>query len=124
MKKLITVIAALAVGVTFATAADAEKKGEAKKGGHNPEETFKKLDTNGDGSVSLDEFKAGPMGKKDPTKAEEMFKKRDTNGDGKLSMEEFSAGRGKKAEGAAPATAKTPDAPATPAAPADAAPAK
>jgi Ca2+-binding EF-hand superfamily protein len=59
-------------------------------------EAFKKLDTNGDGKISLDEFKAGPMGKKDPAKAEEMFKKKDTDGDGFLSLEEFSAGGGKK----------------------------
>ena len=52
--------AARALGITFSTAADAAKKAGGKNAGaHNPEETFKKLDTNGDGFLSLEEFKAG-----------------------------------------------------------------
>jgi Ca2+-binding EF-hand superfamily protein len=106
MKKLIPIVAALAVSLSFAHGADAEKK--ANKGAAvTPEERFKKLDTDGDGSISLEEFKAGPAGKKDPAKAEEIFKKKDKNGDGKLSLEEFSAGGKKKGEAApaAPAAA-------------------
>ena len=105
MKKLVTIMAALAVSISFATAADAEKK-EGKN--HHSEEMFKKLDTNSDGFLSLEEFKAGPAGKKDAAKVEEMFKKRDTNNDGKLSLEEFMAGhKEKKAEEAAPAAPGT-----------------
>ena len=96
MKKLITILAALAVSVSFATAADAAKKA-AKGAGASPEEKFKKFDTNGDGFISLDEFKASPVGQKDPAKAEEIFKKKDKDGDGSLSLEEFSAEGGKKA---------------------------
>lgn len=102
MKKLILTVVALAASLTLVTAADAEKK--ANKGAAlTPEERFKKLDTDGDGFISLDEFKAGPQGKKDPAKAEEIFKKKDKNGDGKLSPEEFAAGGKKKADAAAPA---------------------
>lgn len=68
---------------------------EGGKGKADPEKAFKKLDSNADGSVSLEEFKAGPMGKKDPAKAEEIFKKKDKDSDGKLTLEEFKAGGGK-----------------------------
>jgi hypothetical protein len=112
MKKIITILAALAVTLSFANAADGEKKdgarkgrerpaGERKggeKGGRNPEDRFKKLDTNGDGSISADEFKASPMAQKDSAKADEMFKKKDTDNDGKLSMTEISGGGGRKRE--------------------------
>ena len=74
--------------------------GPGKHAPMKPEEIFKKLDTNGDGFLSLDEFKAGPMGQKDPAKAEEIFKKMDTNSDGKVSLEEFKAGRPQHAPGA------------------------
>jgi SecD/SecF fusion protein len=50
---------------------------------------FKKLDTNGDEFVDLDEFMAGQTGQKDPAKAREIFKKKDMNGDGKLGLDEF-----------------------------------
>ncbi len=101
MKKLITILAALAVSVSFATAADAAKK-EKKAGAPTAEERFKKLDTNGDGFISLEEFKASPAGQKAGEKAEEMFKKKDKDGDGKLSPEEFAGGGGKKGDAAAP----------------------
>ena len=110
MKKLITILAALAVTTMFATAADAEKKpaaggdaakpaAEAGKGEKKPvdkDAQFKKLDTDGDGKLSLDELKAGPMGKKAPDKVEAMLKAKDKDGDGKLSLEEFKAEGGKK----------------------------
>lgn len=50
---------------------------------------FHKLDANGDGRVSLDEFKA--VGK-DPARRERRFRKLDVNHDGYLSPEEFAAG--------------------------------
>jgi len=99
MKLVITTLAALAIAGTFAIAEDAkpaapEAKGDKPK--HEPAEVFKKMDSNNDNAVTLEEFKAGPMGKKDPAKAEEIFKRRDKDGDGKLSLEEFSAHPGKK----------------------------
>ncbi|NBR48224.1 EF-hand domain-containing protein [bacterium] len=73
----------------------AKKKDPAKK--------YEKLDTDKNGSVSLDEFKAS---KKDPAKAESVFNAKDTNKDGALSLEEFSAKKPKspkKDKSAAPA---------------------
>jgi Ca2+-binding EF-hand superfamily protein len=98
MKSLITTLAALAVATSFTLGAEEAKKpaAGAEKPKHDPAEVFKKLDTNADGSVSLEEFKAGPAGKKDAAKAEEIFKKKDKDSDGKLSLEEFSAAGGKK----------------------------
>lgn len=90
MKSIISTIIALAVGASVSVAAEGEKPKR------DPEAMFKKLDSNTDSSVSLDEFKAGPMGKKDPAKAEEVFKKKDKNSDGKLDLDEFKAGGPKK----------------------------
>jgi Ca2+-binding EF-hand superfamily protein len=116
MKSITSVLALLAVGTTLALADDkpanppagdgkpaagdakpaAPAAGDAAKPKRDPAEVFKKLDTNGDGKVSLEEFKAGPAGKKDPAKAEEIFKKKDKDNDGSLTLEEFSAAGGKK----------------------------
>jgi Ca2+-binding EF-hand superfamily protein len=96
MKLVITTFAALAMAGTFAIAEDAKPEAKGDKPKRDPAEVFKKIDTNSDSSITLEEFKAGPMGKKDPAKAEEAFKKRDKDGDGKLSLEEFTAHGGKK----------------------------
>lgn len=114
MKSITTILATLALGTTLAVAADekkpeaapgapakteakpGEKKPGADKPKRDPAEMFKKLDTNNDGKISLEEWKAGPMGQKDPAKAEEIFGKKDKDGDKSLSLEEFSAEGGKK----------------------------
>jgi hypothetical protein len=121
MKSFTTLLATLAVGGAFAVAADEKPAGDAKAGDaktgeakpgnaksadakpgentrRNPEEAFKKLDTNGDNAVSLEEFKAGPIAKRNPDRADEMFKRRDKDGDGKLTLEEFKAPRPAKKE--------------------------
>lgn len=100
----------LLVPVLAIAADDAKPKKPAKGDRPNPEEAFKKLDANADGSVSLDEFKAGPRGKKDPAKAEEAYKKLDKDSDGKLTLDEFKT-RGGKKPGEEP---KKPDAPKKP----------
>jgi hypothetical protein len=93
MKRTLMTLSALAFASTLALADDKPAPPPPPPGGRpNPEEIFKKLDTNGDGSISLEEFKAGPRAQKDPAKAEEAFKKMDTNGDGKVTLEEFKAG--------------------------------
>ena len=69
--------------------------GPEGKGGRphaNPDEAFKKLDANSDGGITLDEFKAGPRGQKDPARAEAAYKKIDKDGDGKVTLEEFKTG--------------------------------
>jgi phage terminase small subunit len=96
----------------IAMAADTAAPKKPGKGGDKrptPEEAFKKLDANADGTVSLEEFKASPRGKKDATKAEEAFKKMDKDSDGKLTLDEFKA-RAAKKEGTKPDAPK-PDAP-------------
>ena len=55
------------------------------------QENFKAMDTDNDGRVSLQEFKAvkHPRGN-----AGDIFKSRDANKDGFLTMEEFCSGKG------------------------------
>ena len=107
MKKILTLCALAICGAFTLHAADGDKPkkpgdGKPGEGKRNPEEMFKKMDTNGDGSVSKDEFMAGPRAKQDPAKAEERFKELDKNNDGKLSPEEFKAGGPGKKGGDAP----------------------
>ena len=87
------ILSILALAGRLAVAEDAAKPGEPGKPGEgkrpSPEEIFKKLDANADGSVSKDEFMAGPRAKQDPAKGGEHFTRMDTDKDGKLSKEEF-----------------------------------
>jgi Ca2+-binding EF-hand superfamily protein len=80
---------ALVIAGTAARAGDEQKP--AKKG--NPESLFKKLDANGDGKVSKEEFakfaENNPKAKEKPGATDKIFSKLDTNGDGSLSFEEF-----------------------------------
>ena len=105
MKTFPALLAVLAFGsaVTFAEdkpaeATPAEAKpaapaaeAPAAKKARNPEAAFKKLDANKDDAVSAEEFKAGPLGKKDPVKAEAIFKKKDKDANGSLNLHEFKA---------------------------------
>lgn len=102
MKRILTTLSALALASTLSLAEDKPAGpppggpggpgGEGKHERPNPEAVFKKLDANDDKSISLDEFKAGPMAQKDPARAAEIFKKIDKDGDGKVTFEEFKAG--------------------------------
>lgn len=86
MKKLFAI--ALAFGLC-APAFAADEKPKA-----TPEEAFKKADKDGDGKVSLAEFKGKKEGDK-ATKAETAFKAKDKDSDGFLSLEEFKGGKKK-----------------------------
>ncbi|MFM8497863.1 MAG: EF-hand domain-containing protein [Planctomycetia bacterium] len=57
----------------------------------DPEKTFKRKDSNGDGFLSLDEFKA-KLKDKQLENADRRFGRLDTNSDKKLSLDEFKAG--------------------------------
>ena len=87
MKALITtlLISALTLPV-FADDNKDEAKKKPKKERPTPEAIFKKKDTNGDGSLSKEEFVAKM---KDAEKAGKSFDKKDKNGDGKLTLDEF-----------------------------------
>ena len=101
MKHRIHILGALAIATSLTFAQDEAPKGPKGPGGPggpgkgrpNPEEVFKKLDTDNNGSLNLDEFKAGPMGQKDPERAAKVFEKLDADDDGALSLEEFKKGR-------------------------------
>ena len=90
MKTAFALFALLLAGGMTLNAADASKPKP------DPEAAFKKLDTNGDGKLSKEEFLASPGAKKDAAKAGERFSKLDKNGDGSLSLDEFKAGMGGK----------------------------
>lgn len=91
MKTCIQTFSILAIAASFSYGEEPAAKPQKPKA-PNPEAMFKKLDTNKDDSLSLDEFKASPRGKKDPVKAEAAFKKMDTDASGGLSLAEFKAG--------------------------------
>lgn len=83
-------IMVIAASLTYGQEADGPKKRHKQP---DPEKVFKHLDSNSDGSISLEEFKAGPRAQKNPEKAEEIFKKIDTDSSGGISFEEFKAHR-------------------------------
>ena len=95
MKACFITLSALALATTLSFAQDKPKgpHGPGKPGHPKPEEIFKKLDADGDGNVTLEEFKKGPKSKEHPEKAEEIFKKIDANSDGNITLEEFKAHR-------------------------------
>jgi hypothetical protein len=112
MKTTKHILALLALGSSAVLAVDSAKP--ALSGA----ELLKQLDKNHDGTVSLEEFKAGPMNMKEPLKAEENFKKQDRNHDGKLNAEELAPAIQSQTSTTAPITPAAPTAPIAPTAPA------
>ncbi|MEI7880959.1 MAG: EF-hand domain-containing protein [bacterium] len=119
--KVLTVIGmSVIVAASFSTSVMAEDVAapvavKAHKG--ERQDMFKKADANGDGKLSLEEFKT--MAKKD---AEKKFTAADTDKDGFLTPAELKAARDERAAHKAAKDAPPPPAPAATAAPA--APAK
>jgi Ca2+-binding EF-hand superfamily protein len=68
--------------------AQAEEKSKKKP---DPAKMFEKKDADGDGALTLEEFKAGMKGKA-LENAEKRFEKLDKDGDGKVTLEEMKAG--------------------------------
>jgi hypothetical protein len=102
MKTLITTLGAMALATTLSIAQDkppvpppgAPGGAPGGEGGRRtPEEAFKRLDTNNDGSISLEEFKTGPRAQQNPERVEANFKRMDKDSNGKVTLEEFKAGR-------------------------------
>ena len=88
-------IIALATSLSFG-----EDKAPKEKKAPNPEKAFAKIDTDNSGSITLEEYKASPMGTRLADKAEPKFKKLDTDGNGSVKLDEFKAGStGGKAKG-------------------------
>jgi len=101
MKAITSILSILALAATLNAAdGDAPKKPEAGKGDKpkmSPEERFKALDKDSNGTISKEEFMASPGAKKDAAKAGEMFTKMDKNTDGSLSKEEMTPKKKKDA---------------------------
>ncbi len=73
----------------------------------NPEKLFKKLDTDSNGSLSLEEFKASARAKKNEARAEKMYKRMDNDSKDGVSLAEFTAAQ--PAPGKAEGKKRTPE---------------
>jgi hypothetical protein len=91
MKICIQTLGILAIATSLSYGEQDQEKGGRKA--PDPVKVFKKLDADGNGSISLAEFKASPRAQKNPAKAGEIFKKIDADEDGSISLEEFKAHR-------------------------------
>lgn len=99
MKKLLSIMLGIVVASAMTVcAAEGGAKGKAEgKGGHGaPGGAFKKMDADGNGSVSLDEYTAAMTkgvapDEKKKAGIEKRFKAIDSNGDNALSKDEMEA---------------------------------
>ncbi len=93
MRKFFTLLTVAAVMFSTALSYAADKKADKPK--PDPEAAFKKIDKDGDGSISEAEMVGKKEGDK-ATKAKAAFAAKDKDKDGKLSLEEFKAPAAKK----------------------------
>lgn len=111
MKKIFILATVIISGLAFSLQAEEGDKGKGRgKGDMDPakraEAMIKKLDTDGNGTVSKAEFAAGPMAEKMKAKEgmlDKVFAARDTNKDGELDQAELAkpgpGGKGKGPKG-------------------------
>lgn len=113
MKKLITLTFAFAASLSLVLAEDEAEKGKAKgkgkgKGG-DPAAMFAKVDKDANGTISLDEWKAGPASKAVAAGKTEQVEKafaKMAGEDGALTLEELKAAREARAKAKAKSKAK------------------
>lgn len=110
MKKFLLVATAMVAGLAVGIAQAEDEKGKGKGKGDpakRAEMMIKKLDKDGNGTLSKEEFAANPMAKKAKEDGKEfdldkVFAARDKNSDGELDKAELSAppkrGKGKPGE--------------------------
>lgn len=91
MKSTLAVLALAALIIP----AQAEEKKAPRKGG-DPAKMLKKKDTDGNGTLSLEEFIKGAP---DADKATKAFKRKDKDGNGELTLDELKSGPPAKGEG-------------------------
>lgn len=92
MKKFCKVAAVMMISLAVALGASAQekkKKDGPEKPRPSPEERFKKLDTNGDGKVTLEEFTAIAKDNEMKEKMTGYFKKLDKGNKGFLTLDDF-----------------------------------
>ncbi len=89
MKTFVTILNTIAIALSGALAQTNTETSRTQKSSR--EAFFKKLDANGDGVVTRDEFMASPEFQKNPLSTGDYFNKLDTNGDGELTLDEFTA---------------------------------
>jgi EF hand len=123
MNKTLILGAFALLTASFAISAEGDKPKKPADPVANAKMMLEKLDTDKNGTLSKEEFAAGPIAKREaekPGSTDKAFAARDTNKDGQLDLAELSVvpqGKKPKPAGAAPAPAG--DAPAAPAAPAE-----
>ena len=94
MKNMLRLLTAALMLAGFQSMAE---EGAPPPGGprHDPGARFAKKDTNGDGKLSIEEFKAG-MPEDKAAKADEIFAKIDADKDGAITKEEMKAAHEKR----------------------------
>lgn len=79
---------------TFLDAGEGEKRGKRRRG-RDPEKMMERLDTDGDGKLTLAEFVGGREGKR-KERAENVFARLDKNEDGVVTLDELKDRSGKR----------------------------
>jgi Ca2+-binding EF-hand superfamily protein len=67
-----------------------------QQGADSADSRFQRLDNNGDGFLSKDEWMKTKAARKDPKRAQKRFSRMDQNSDGQISQEEFLAPKTEK----------------------------